>query len=389
MVLWALPVTVMAHPFTIDQSNDETNGFGTVPNTIHSLLFYSPEGQSFTPTTNSLSVVELRTKDFAANDSLGATLKVNIRQGTMSGPIIGTSLTVTLPDSFGITDLLGSITHFDFSTPVPLVPGNVYVLEVVFLSTDNWGLLSNGNAPPFYGGVTAYAGGQGFIQGVNPAPEFDLYFREGPEEKKGSCLAEGKDISCELNSAGGYSYTFTATNNTGQPVTNVLVTPPNGSTFTITPQMIPVSLGPGQTSPPLTVSISGAPQGQKICFTITLMGKDGTSCCTVEVCPLIPSCCGQVALSCVEGSPGKYNLTITNLTSNTVSNVYLYSPAGVTMTPSYFPVTMGPGGSTTQTVTISGTGPGKDLCFRVSLHTKHMKECCSFEICLKVPECAK
>ncbi|MGZ5435341.1 MAG: hypothetical protein ACXWID_05375 [Pyrinomonadaceae bacterium] len=387
MMLWAFPFTVMAHPFTIDQSNDEANGFGTVSHTIHSLLFYSPEGQSFTPTSNSLSVVELRTKDFAPNNSLGANLLVKIRQGSMTGPIIGTSLTVTLPDGFGITDIMGSITHFDFPTPVPLVPGNVYVLEVVFLSTDNWGLLSNGNAPPFNGGVTDYLGGQGFLQGTNPAPQFDLYFREGPEQQTDKCAVKSQDISCKLDSAGGYSYTFTVTNNTGNTVTNVLVTPPIGSTFTITPQMIPVSLGPGQTSLPLTVSLSGAPPGQKICFTVTLMAKDGTSCCTVEVCPMIPSCCGQVSLSCVTGSPGNYNLTITNLTSNTIPHVYLYPPAGVTITPGYFPVTIGPGGSTTQTVTISGIGPGKKLCFRVSLHTKDMQECCSFEICLKVPEC--
>jgi hypothetical protein len=344
--------------------------------------------QSFTPTKTSLSVVELRTKDFAPNNSLGANLLVKIRQGSLTGPIIGTSLTVTLPDGFGITNVLGGVTHFDFSAPVVLVPGNVYVLELVLLSTDNWGLLDNANSPPFYGGVTAYSGGQGFLQGTTFG-DFDLYFREGPEEKKEQCPVESKDISCKLDSAGGYSYTFTVTNNTGHTVSNVLLTPPNGSTFTITPQIIPVSLGTGQTSPPLTVSIGGAPQGQKICFNVTLMAKDGTSCCTVEVCPLIPSCCGQVSLSCAEGSPGKYNLTITNLTSNTVEHVYLYPPAGVTITPGYFPVTIGPGGSTTQTVTISGSGPGKELCFGVSLHTKDMKECCYFEICLKVPECPK
>jgi hypothetical protein len=390
LVLCASSSTVMAHPFIIDQSNDETNGFGngTCGNTIHSMLFYSPMGQGFTPTATSLSVVELRTKDFAPNNSLGANLVVKIHQGSFGGPVIGTSSTVTLPDGFGISDLLGGVTHFDFPTPVPLIPGALYFLEVVLLSTDNWGLLDNGNAPPFCGGLTGYAGGAGVFQGTTPYLELDLWFREGPIQE-GKCPSTANEISCKLDSAGGYSYTFTVTNNTGKTVSNVLVTPPSGSTFTITPQMIPVSLGPGQTSLPLTVSLGNVPQGQKICFTVTLMAEDGTACCTVEVCPKIPLCCGQVSLSCVKGSPGKYNLTIVNLTSNTVEYVYLYPPAGVTMTPSYFPVSIGPGGTTTQTITISGTGPGKELCFRVSLHTKDMKECCTIDICVKVPECPK
>ncbi len=393
IVLWASPVIVMAHPYIIDQSNDETNGFGnsTCSPAIHSLLFFSPMGQGFTPTLTSLSVVELRTRDFAPKNSLGVNLVVKIHQGSFAGPIIGTSFTVTLPDGFGISDILGGVTHFDFPSPVPLTPGALYFLEVVLLSPAtppyNWGLLHNDNAPPFCGGLTAYAGGSMVFKGVTAyLPEMDLWFREGPAQE-GKCLVTPNDIGCKLDSAGGYSYTFTVTNNTGKPVSNVLVTPPIGSTFTITPQMIPVSLSPGQTSLPLTVSLSNVLQGQKFCFTVTLIAKDGTSCCTVEVCPVIPSCCGQARLSCVQVFPGKYNLTITNLTSNTIEHVYLYPPAGVTVTPSYFPVTIGPGGSTTQTVTISGIEPGKELCFRVSLHTKDMKECCTIDICVKLPEC--
>ena len=96
-----------------------------------------------------------------------ADLFVNIRHTTIDGPIIGTSLLLTLP--FGT----GGLTHFDFPSPVPLIPGEVYVIEVVIAGGDT----SN---PAIAGGYQApYSQGRAIILG-EPDPFDDLWFREGP-----------------------------------------------------------------------------------------------------------------------------------------------------------------------------------------------------------------
>jgi hypothetical protein len=170
----------------IDQHDDETDGFGTVPSTLHSLLFFSPAGQEFTPTFTSLNFVELRTRSFWNSfdgPDPGGSLQVDIRawdaQDPAAGQLLGTSSTVTLPPGFGQSETLGGLTHFDFSS-ISLTPGTPYALQVVLLTPGNWAVLDNAGSPPFYGGVTAYAGGSGFVlDNPNFATDFALYFREG------------------------------------------------------------------------------------------------------------------------------------------------------------------------------------------------------------------
>src|SRR5688572_32446554 len=57
---------------------------------------------------------------------------------------------------------------------------------------------------------------------------------DGPPVGVPSCSAVTRKIACDKR--GGYLYSFTVTNNTGEPVTSVLVTPPAGSGFSISPQ---------------------------------------------------------------------------------------------------------------------------------------------------------
>lgn len=57
------------------------------------------------------------------------------------------------------------------------------------------------------------------------------------------------------------------------------------------------------------------------------------------------------------------------------------------MTPNYFAVSLGAGGTfQTPPITITGARPGR-LCFRITLHTADMKECCDVEQCVTLPEC--
>jgi hypothetical protein len=136
-----------------DQSNT-----AFTPTLFQSIQIFSPMGQEFTPTFSSLDVVELFT-----GAPTGAELYVNIRSGTITGPILGTSLVVPGPQ-FGPTE-------FDFLSQVPLVPGDLFVIEVVSSGMDS-SISSSGG--PF----STYPGGDQILQGV-PQPNNDLWFVEG------------------------------------------------------------------------------------------------------------------------------------------------------------------------------------------------------------------
>jgi len=78
-----------------------------------------------------------------------------------------------LPDGFGTGTPGGALTHFDFSSSVPLVPGNVFVIDVVVAAGDNWGIGSCGCL------IDTYPPGRQIPFGV-PSLSNDLWFTEGP-----------------------------------------------------------------------------------------------------------------------------------------------------------------------------------------------------------------
>jgi hypothetical protein len=209
-----------------------------------------------------------------------------------------------------------------------------------------------------------------------------------PLDGEASCRAATREIVCDKN--GGYVYTFTVTNNTGSDVTSVLVTPPPNGGFSISPQIpqIPGGVIHNGQSVTLQVKITGGQPGQTICFPVTLIGKE--RCCTIQVCVALPNCCAAFSepkIKCNKDGSYSYTFTVTNKTPNFVQHIYLYAPAGSSITPSYFAVNLA-SGATSQplTVTIAGAKPGK-FCFRVSLHTEGMKTCCIFEQCIELPSC--
>lgn len=109
-----------------------------------------------------------------------------------------------------------------------------------------------------------------------------------PTAIPGCANVSDKEIKCLPN--GGYGYAFTVTNNSGKPMSQILLTPAQGGTFTLTPGLTNLSspLANGQ-STTVTVNIGNAKAGDKVCLLASLM-SDEAACCIVQVCPTLPRC---------------------------------------------------------------------------------------------------
>jgi hypothetical protein len=276
--------------------------------------------------------------------------------------------------------------------PFSLDPANaVYGLQMTPAIGNTGGTTAADiNLSTYVGRTSYYVDLDGDVINSNKTQIGSLEIYKKCQESAPCAVVTTKEISCKTEGAGGFTYTFNVLNNSGKDANQLLLTP-NGP-FTITSQMPPLPGGVllNGTSTTVTVTIGGAQPGQQICFWVTLM-RDGAPCCTVRVCLEAPFCCARVNLDCPpkENPAGTYALIINNQTLNNVEHIYLYPPAGVTITPNYFSVSLAPGSSIIKFVTITGVTPEKPVCIRISLHTKEMKECCSLEICLRVPYCGK
>ena len=130
--------------------------------------------------------------------------------------------------------------------------------------------------PPVVVGTT----GEGFTPGKNN----DCTFPPPPP----GCAQVTGEAQCLSN--GGYSYSFKVTNNSGNAISQILLTPVNGSSFTLTPQLTNLSspLQNGQ-STSVTTNIGNVKSGDKVCFFVSLMSEKD-ACCIVQVCPTLPQC---------------------------------------------------------------------------------------------------
>jgi len=146
------------------QSSDESNG-GSVGNIIQNA---QPTGQSFTPSLDGVGFVRLQLFDQNRSNSLGATVYVNLRSDSITGPIIGTSDPITMPDNFGIPLSSGFVTFF-FPATVSIQPGTTYFFQPVVQSGDSWAILA---------GVFNYGGGAEYAFG-SASSSADYWFREG------------------------------------------------------------------------------------------------------------------------------------------------------------------------------------------------------------------
>jgi hypothetical protein len=137
-----------------------------------------PIGQSFTPSLSAIGYVKMFFHDVTPGNSLGATVLINVRAGSISGTVLGSTDPVALPDSFN------NPTNLFFASPVTLSPGTVYYIEPIVQTGDLWHVL----AYDYH-----YNSGTAFIKGVAD-PINDLWFEEGivvPEPSCGCFLLAG------------------------------------------------------------------------------------------------------------------------------------------------------------------------------------------------------
>ena len=137
-----------------------------------------PAGQSFTPTLSSVGFVQFEFADPHPGDGVGATVYLNLRADSLSGPELGSTDPVSMPDGF-----FWNVTNFFFAVPVAVTPGTTYYLQPVLQSGDSLWTIVNGPFP--------YSGGTFFFNGAPDPYGFNTWFREGvltPEPHSGLLL---------------------------------------------------------------------------------------------------------------------------------------------------------------------------------------------------------
>jgi hypothetical protein len=195
---------------------------------------------------------------------------------------------------------------------------------------------------------------------------------------------------------GAYTYTFTVTNNSTQVIQYLLLSPPPGSTYTISPNVINLGATPlasGQ-STNVTVSISNASPGKNICINVALADKAVVTCCTVQTCIDLPECASCLKLDYKIGCDAKGTYTVVvslqNLTGVPIQQVFVIpTPSSLNVSPQLvtLPTPLQPNQTATLTLTISGASPGTNVCLRLTPYNDKAGTCCSAEICFTLPSC--
>src|SRR5580765_100770 len=103
-------------------------------NVLYNIQPNGPMGQSFTPSLPSVGFVQFELFDGHPNNGLGATLYVNLRSNSITGPILSSSDPVFLPD----TPTGGGLTNFLFPGGASVIPGTTYFFEILVQSGDLW-----------------------------------------------------------------------------------------------------------------------------------------------------------------------------------------------------------------------------------------------------------
>ncbi len=203
-------------------------------------------------------------------------------------------------------------------------------------------------------------------------------------------------ILCEVTDTqppvftGNYTYTFTFTNNTTQPIQYLFFN--NGSGVVPLSIALGVPVPPGGTSPPITVTLTGQQPGD-YCFDLTFANPQIEDCCRIHHCITLPDCdCFQFIQSRVVCSSAGYLFTfsVQNLGALPINELHIFPlpiGSGVTVNPADFFFASVPFGGVAGpfTTTIIGAQPGP-LCFRISVHLNGV-ECCSEIKCLTLTTC--
>ena len=161
--LW--PASVEAHG-VVDQAWDNVISAGG-----YQILSNSPLGQEFTPSADTVAAADVLLG--ALNQAGDATITLRIREATIAGTILG-STSQTVSESFSDDAGCGvavpcKFFHFDLASPIAVVPGQTYVIELVSSNASHsW------EYDPLVGG---YLGGQQIISGSVNTDIGDFFFR--------------------------------------------------------------------------------------------------------------------------------------------------------------------------------------------------------------------
>ena len=158
------------------QYDQQSAMFPLPPNGLFDIQGHEPIGQSFVPALSSVGFVQFELFDGQPGNGLGATLYVNIRSNSITGPLMSSTSPVYMPE----TPSGGGVTNFFFSTPVTVTPGTTYFFEIVVQSGD----LLRVNLAGSYPNGAAYYEGHAF-------PTDAFWFREGvvvPEPSSAALL---------------------------------------------------------------------------------------------------------------------------------------------------------------------------------------------------------
>jgi hypothetical protein len=128
-------------------------------------------GQEFTPSLQGLDFVDVR----LYGSAVGNTFQIAIHEGIIAAPVLGLSDPAVSSGTFPNNEA-----HFTFSSTVPLVAGNLYVLEIIQGGGNSgWGIEIPSSAVVNGQPVNMnYPGGRLIYNGV-PQDSKDLIFREG------------------------------------------------------------------------------------------------------------------------------------------------------------------------------------------------------------------
>lgn len=149
--------TSWADYFLVDQQNmGEVDGW-------YSLSYYKFD-QSFTPSLSTMSEVQI-----ALHTTGESALRVNIREGSIDGPVVGSSEVQLAPD---FTDMA----QFTFRRPLHINPGSFYYIDLELLYGTAYVAIS------FEGG--GYPQGLLYIDEYNtPTDNSDMVFQTGVKKR--------------------------------------------------------------------------------------------------------------------------------------------------------------------------------------------------------------
>lgn len=238
---------------------------------------------------------------------------------------------------------------------------------------------------------------------------------------RAACATLEGRITCQTVNedgwTGNYVYTFAITNNSGRPVTRLLIPSGPVSPNTIVPvgpDGVGAPLQSGQTSNPITITINGPITGPTfslpvIMYTPAAAGGEEV-CCNITEELTLPDCaCFQLTagptVACTL-QRGVFTLSFTlQPLAYDIGHVFITPPTGpldpqellfwsnaIGPSPDYVPVTIFAGNTQAFQFSIQqllgGLGSvGTTQCVEVYTHTPDLSECCMREVCFVVPNC--